>query len=60
MRTVTFDAGFTWDDPAYLLEPGDPGYVSPLPTNLEPPTKTKRMRRNNYYDLHQHAEQNYE
>jgi hypothetical protein len=60
MRTVTFDAGFTWDDPnlrwgdpSYLLEPGDPGYVSPLPTNLEPPTKTNRMRRNNYYPLRQ-------
>ena len=63
MRTVTFDAGFLWDDPnlrwgepAYLLEPGDPGYVAPLTNNPEPPTKTKRMKRNTYFPSRQ-AEQ---
>lgn len=59
MKIAYWDSGLRWDDPnlrwgnpAYLLEPGDPGYVPPpdLPT---PTKKTKRMRRTNYYPLRQ-------
>jgi len=60
MRTAYFDADFHWDDPnlrwgepSYLLEPGDPGYVPPLPSAPEPPTKKKKMKRNNYYPSRQ-------
>jgi hypothetical protein len=58
MKTATFDSGLHWDDPnlrwgepAFLLEPGDPGYVNPLP----PQTKTKRktMKRNFFYPVRQ-------
>src|SRR5438045_3210723 len=37
MKTVNWNSGVRWDDPnfywgepAYLLEPGDPGYVPPV------------------------------
>ena len=63
MKTVSYDAGFRWDDPnlrwgdpAYQLEPGDPGYVSPpTPVNEPNPNKTnkKRMKHNAYYPLRQ-------
>ena len=60
MKTVTFDGGFTfddpnlrWGDPAYQLEPGDPGYVPALLPNLEPQTKNKRMKRNSYFPTRQ-------
>ena len=38
-----------WGNPSYLLEPGDPGYVGPIPSVNETKTKTKRMKHNNYY-----------
>lgn len=60
MRTAYYDAGFRYDDPnlrwgspAYLLEPGDPGYVPPFPLPVEPKTKNKRMKRNPYYPMRQ-------
>src|ERR1043166_837029 len=55
MKIVTFDGGFFlddpntyWGDPSYQLEPGDPGYVPPI---SQPPTKSKRMKRNTYYPV---------
>jgi hypothetical protein len=46
MKTVTWDSNFhfddpnlRWGDPVYLLEPGDPGYVDPLPPQ---PTQHKK------------------
>ena len=60
MKTAYFDAGLRYDDPnlrwgspAYLLEPGDPGYVPPLLSGSETSTKNKRMKHNNYYPLRQ-------
>src|ERR1051326_7890728 len=58
MKIITFDSGFSfddpnnrWGDPSYQLEPGDPGYVPPaLPIN-QPPTKRKRMKRNTYFPI---------
>src|SRR5690349_14973355 len=56
MRTAHYDADFRYDDPnlrwgspAYLLEPGDPGYVPPPTSTPEPRTKKKKMKRNSYY-----------
>lgn len=58
MRTANWDSGLNFDDPnlrwgepAYLLEPGDPGYVAPFPANPQTSTKTKRMKHNAYYPL---------
>jgi hypothetical protein len=42
-----------WGNPAYVLEPGDPGYVGPIPSVNEPKTKHKRMKRNRYYPTRQ-------
>ena len=42
-----------WGNPSYLLEPGDPGYVAPLPPNPETPTKRKKVKRNSYYPIRQ-------
>ena len=60
MKIAYFDTGLSfddpnlrWGDPSYLLEPGDPGYVPPLPPNPEPKTKTKRMKRNTYFPARQ-------
>ena len=62
MRTAYFDSGLNWDDPnlrwgepAYLLEPGDPGYTPTLPPNTETKAKnkTKKMRRNNFFPMRQ-------
>jgi len=62
MKIAYFDSGLSWDDPnlrwgdpAYLLEPGDPGYVSPLPPNTETNNKrtNKKMKRNIYYPIRQ-------
>ncbi len=60
MKPAYWDSGIRWDDPnlrwgspSYILEPGDPGYVEPLPTTIEPKTKNKRMRRNRYYPMRQ-------
>jgi hypothetical protein len=56
MKIAYWDAGLRFDDPnlrwgspAYLLEPGDPGYVPPIPSVNTPKTKTKKMKRNTYY-----------
>jgi hypothetical protein len=53
MKTLTWDSGYTWDDPnlrwgdpSYILEPGDPGYTPPTPTTT-PPKKGKRTMSNN-------------
>ncbi len=57
MKTVSWDSGFTWDDPnlrwgdpSYQLEPGDPGYVPP-PAPTPPVTqkpKQNRMAKSDY------------
>jgi hypothetical protein len=59
MRTVSWDSGVRfddpnlyWGDPAYLLEPGDPGYV-PDPTSAsfpvtKPKSKGKIMPKGDY------------
>ena len=59
MRTVTWDSAdpamvfdnpnLRWGDPSYLLEPGDPGYVGPVPSVTQTKTKKKTMKRNAYY-----------
>ncbi|HEY6169693.1 MAG TPA: hypothetical protein VI454_16765 [Verrucomicrobiae bacterium] len=56
MKIVTFDGGFHfddpniyWGDPAYQLEPGDPGYIPPPQPTPQTPTKIKRMKRNTYF-----------
>ena len=48
MRTIRWDDGTRfdnpnarWGSPAYLLEPGDPGYVDPDPNPPPSPTKPK-------------------
>ena len=38
-----------WANPGYLLEPGDPGYVPPVPSINEPKQKLKRMTHQNYF-----------
>jgi hypothetical protein len=63
MRIATWDSGdpemyfdnpnLRWDDPAYLLEPGDPGYVPPLSSGSQTTTKKKRMKHNSYYPTKQ-------
>jgi hypothetical protein len=45
------DPNLIWGDPAYLREPGDPGYVAPFPTRSKPTTKNKRMKHNAYYPV---------
>ncbi len=60
MRTVNWDdpqlcfdnPNLRWGNPAYLLEPGDPGYVGPVPAVSEPKTK-KRMKRDKFYPTRQ-------
>ncbi|MEY4916664.1 MAG: hypothetical protein RL616_577 [Verrucomicrobiota bacterium] len=61
MRIAYFDSGdpemyfdnpnLRWADPAYLLEPGDPGYVDPFPsaTNQHNQRKKNKMKRHPYY-----------
>ena len=63
MRTASWDSGdpemyydnpnLRWGNPAYLLEPGDPGYVGPIPSVNKPKKKGKRMKHNSYYPLRQ-------
>lgn len=50
MKIVTYDSGFRfddpnlyWGDPAYLLEPGDPGYV-PVPAANPSPSTPKPQK----------------
>lgn len=38
-----------WGSPAYLLEPGDPGYVPPAHSATETKKKAKKMKHNRYY-----------
>jgi len=56
MRPATWnkdDPEMYWGNPNlrwnYLLEPGDPGYVGPSPSVINPPKKTKRMKHKDYY-----------
>jgi hypothetical protein len=60
MRTAYWDSGdpemyfdnpnLRWGSPAYLLEPGDPGYVPPFPSGNETSkTKKKHMKHQDYY-----------
>ena len=42
------DPNLYWGDPAYYLEPGDPGFV-PYPNPNQPPEKPPRMKRQAYY-----------
>ena len=61
MKIATWDSGLKFDDPnlrwgspSYLLEPGDPGYVPPVPPPIpatETKKKTKRMKHNKYYPI---------
>ena len=60
MKTAYWDSNLNWDDPnlywgdpGYLLEPGDPGYVPPVPSVNEPPKKGKRVKHNSYYPIRQ-------
>ncbi len=60
MKIAYFDGSFTFDDPnlrwgnpAYLLEPGDPGYTPPIQSNNATTTKKKKMKHNNYYPMRQ-------
>ena len=42
-----------WGSPAYLLEPGDPGYVPPFPTNNQNNKSKKRMKHNRFFPIRQ-------
>jgi hypothetical protein len=63
MRTAFWDSGdpemyfdnpnLRWGNPAYLLEPGDPGYVPPIPVVNKRKTKGKRMKHEKYYPARQ-------
>jgi hypothetical protein len=43
------DPNLRWGEPSYELEPGDSGYVPPIPLVHEPLTKQKRMKHARYY-----------
>ena len=47
------DPNLRWGDPSYLLEPGDPGYVPPVPTVNEPKTRKQRMKHTKYFPIRQ-------
>jgi hypothetical protein len=59
MRTVSYGTGdpeirfdnpnLRWGSPSYLLEPGDPDYVPPIPTASEQQPKHKKMKHESYY-----------
>jgi len=59
MRIAYYDSGdpemyfgnpnLHWGEPSYLLEPGDPGYVEPIPTVNKPTKKGKQMKHARYY-----------
>lgn len=56
MKIVRFDSGFVfddpntyWGDPAYQLEPGDPGYVPPISVPNQPHAKKTKMKRQRYF-----------
>ncbi len=63
MRIATWDSpdpemrfdnpNLCWGNPSCLLEPGDPGYVPPIPSVNKQTTKRKKMKHNNYYPLRQ-------
>lgn len=52
--SVYDDPNIRWGDPAYRLEPGDPGYVAPFPPQPKP--KKRKMKHNNYYPVRQSEE----
>lgn len=59
MKIVTLDGGFHFDDPntfwgnpSYQLEPGDPGYVGPVPS-VNQTTKRKKMKTNPFWPRQQ-------
>ena len=56
MRLLRYGDGTKWGDPntrwgspSYVLEPGDPGYVPPIPQPNQPPKKGVRMKHNTYF-----------
>ena len=59
MKTAHWDSGdpemyfdnpnLRWGEPAYLLEPGDPGYIAPVSTVNPAKNKTKKMKHQQYY-----------
>jgi hypothetical protein len=56
MKIAYWDSGLCFDDPnlrwgspSYLLEPGDPGYVSPAPSAVTKTKNKKNMKHNSYY-----------
>lgn len=56
MKTITLDAGYRlddpnnrWGEPSYQLEPGDPGYVPPVPPTNPQKKRRPHMIRNAYY-----------
>jgi len=58
MKIIKFDQGFKlddpnsyWGDPSYQLEPGDPGYIPPIPLTKQTPKRRKRMKRDSWYPL---------
>lgn len=58
MKIAYFDSGLRWNDPnlrwgspSYLLEPGDAGYVPPIPAVQKTKKKGKKMKRNPFYPL---------
>jgi len=58
MKTIVYGDGTKWGDPnarwgnpCYLLEPGDPGYVPPIPPTNQPKPKRSRMKHNTYYPV---------
>jgi len=60
MKIIRFDSGFKlddknsyWGNPSYQLEPGDPGYVGPLPVSVKTKTKRKPMKTNPFWPRQQ-------
>lgn len=60
MKPVYWNAGFRfndtnlrWGSPSYQLEPGDPGYVDPLPPSNQTKQRKKRMKHTNFYPRRQ-------
>jgi hypothetical protein len=63
MRTATWDSSdpemyfdnpnLIWASPAYLLTPGDDGYVHPFSSVNQTKHQTKTMKKNNFYPMRQ-------
>jgi len=43
------DPNARWANPSYVLEPGDPGYVPPIPPNKQPKKGSKHMKRTPFW-----------